>query len=112
MSRPFPASCYDNLEFVMSATPPPAPAPYIAEIKELLLAELNLPNRRVEDLDETAPLFGAGGLGLDSIDALQIAMGVEERFGVRLPDGDGAKEVFASIRSLASFVANAKAGSS
>jgi acyl carrier protein len=92
----------------MSASPETQPQPYVEEMKQLILAELDLPNRKAEDLDASAPLFGEKGLGLDSIDALQIAMGIEERFGVRIPEGEASHAVFQSIETLARFVSSAK----
>jgi acyl carrier protein len=74
------------------------------EIKALLVSELNLAGRDPEAIDDDAPLFGDQGLGLDSLDALQIAMFVEERFGVRVPEGDEARPIFRSVSSLAAFV--------
>jgi acyl carrier protein len=77
------------------------------EIKELLVSELNLSGRDPGSIDDEAPLFVAGdggGLGLDSLDALQIAMFVEERFGVRVPEGDEARPIFRSVATLAAFV--------
>ncbi|MCL2777557.1 MAG: phosphopantetheine-binding protein [Polyangiaceae bacterium] len=80
------------------------------EIKKLLVSELNLAGRDPATLDDDAPLFGesgAGGpngLGLDSLDALQVAMLMEERFGVRVPEGDEARPIFRSVSSLAEFV--------
>jgi acyl carrier protein len=80
------------------------------EIKELLVAELNLSGRDPQGIADDAPLFGQGGLGLDSLDALQIAMLVEERFGVRVPEGDEARPIFQSVASLADFVESARGG--
>jgi acyl carrier protein len=77
------------------------------QIKELLVTELNLSGREPSSIDDEAALFvGAadGGLGLDSLDALQIAMFVEERFGVRVPEGEEARPIFRSVSSLADFV--------
>src|SRR6188472_2715498 len=69
--------------------PPLMPSPDLTrEIKTLLVSELNLAGKDPGSIQDEAPLFGEGGLGLDSLDALQIAMFVEERFGVRVPDGD------------------------
>jgi acyl carrier protein len=76
----------------------------LRQIKELVIGELHLEGKRPEDIDDDAPLFG-DGLGLDSLDALQLAMAIEERLGVKLPEGDAARPVFASIRSIAEFVA-------
>lgn len=74
------------------------------QIKELLISELNLAGKTADGIDEDASLFGSGGLGLDSLDALQIAMLIEEKFGVRVPEGDEARPVFQSVSSLAEFV--------
>lgn len=69
-------------------------------IKDILIQELDLRGRKPEDIADELPLFGAG-LGLDSLDALQLALAVEERFGVRLPEGEAARPVFASVAALA-----------
>ncbi len=79
------------------------------EIKQLLVSELDLRSKQPADIDEAAPLFGAG-LGLDSLDALQLAMLVEERFGVTVPEGDAGREAFASVNALAAFVMRAREG--
>jgi acyl carrier protein len=74
------------------------------QIKELLVGELNLVGRDPAAMDDDALLFDKSGLGLDSLDALQIAMVIEERFGVRVPEGDEARPIFRTIRTLADFV--------
>ena len=82
-----------------------------AEIKQLLVSELNLTGRDPSSIEDDAPLFGAGsagGLGLDSLDALQIAMLVEEKFGIRVPEGDEARPIFRSVSSLSDFIAAAR----
>lgn len=76
-------------------------------IKRLMIEELDLRGKAPDDIDELAPLFGAG-LGLDSLDALQLAMAVEERFGVAVPEGEPGRAVFASVRALAEFVGRAR----
>jgi acyl carrier protein len=83
-----------------------------SEIKSLLVAELNLTGRDPTSISDEAPLFGgadAGGLGLDSLDALQIAMMVEEHFGVRVPEGEEARAVFRSVETLAAFIEERRA---
>ncbi len=77
------------------------------ELKELIIKELNLEGKSPSDIDDAAPLFGAG-LGLDSLDALQLAMSVEEKFGVRVPEGDEARKIFASVNALAEHILQAK----
>jgi acyl carrier protein len=73
------------------------------EIKQLLITELDLRGKTEADISDDAPLFGAG-LGLDSLDALQIAAALEERYGITIPEGDEARTVFASVASIASHV--------
>ncbi len=79
------------------------------DIKTLIIEELNLKGREPEDIDDNAPLFGEG-LGLDSLDALQLAMGLEERFAIRIPEGEQARAVFASVSALAAYVASEQGG--
>lgn len=74
-----------------------------AKLKEIIISELNLEGKGPEDIDDAAPLFGAG-LGLDSLDALQLAMAVEEHFGVQVPEGDEARPIFASVNALADHI--------
>jgi acyl carrier protein len=74
------------------------------EVKRLIVSELNLKGRAPESIEDDAALFG-DGLGLDSLDALQLAMAIEERLGVRIPEGDDAKAIFRSVRSIAAHVA-------
>jgi len=74
-----------------------------SQIKRALIEELDLRGKGEADIDEAAPLFGEG-LGLDSLDALQLAMAIEERFGVVVPEGEGSRSVFASVSAIAEFI--------
>lgn len=74
-----------------------------SEIKQLIVSELNLKGRDPSTIDDDAPLFGAG-LGLDSLDALQLAISIEEKLGVRVPEGDEARAIFASVSAIADHV--------
>ena len=76
-------------------------------IKGLLVTELNLKGRDPATIEDDAPLFG-GGLGLDSLDALQLAMTIEEKLGVRIPEGDEARAIFKSVRAIADHVAKVR----
>lgn len=69
-----------------------------------IIAGLNLEDIKPEDIAPEAPLFG-GGLGLDSIDALELAVIVERHYGVRIADMDVGKQAFASLRALDAFIA-------
>ncbi|MGO9833046.1 MAG: phosphopantetheine-binding protein [Polyangiaceae bacterium] len=83
-----------------------------SEIKALVVSELNLTGRDPATIEDDAALFGgaAGSLGLDSLDALQLAMSIEETFGVRIPEGDEARAIFKSVRSIADHVAKVRSG--
>jgi len=78
-----------------------------SEIKGLIVAELNLKGRSPHSIDDDMPLFG-GGLGLDSLDALQLAISIEEKLGVRIPEGDEAREIFRNVRAIADHVARVR----
>src|ERR1700722_6000887 len=78
-------------------------------IKRLLVTELNLKGRHPETIEDDAPLFGTG-LGLDSLDALQLAMSIEEQLGVRIPEGDEARAIFQSVRTIADHVTKVQSG--
>ena len=74
------------------------------ELKALLINELNLEDLSPEDLDENQPLFG-DGIGLDSIDALELAVILDKKYGVKIKSSDSRnKEIFSSLSSLAQFV--------
>jgi acyl carrier protein len=75
-----------------------------AEIKELIVEALALEDIKPEEIETEAPLF-VEGLGLDSIDALELAMALEERYGVTVEDDpDQNRRIFSSVSSLADFV--------
>lgn len=73
------------------------------EVKALIIEALNLEDMTPEDIETDAPLFGEG-LGLDSIDALELGLAVKKRFGVSL-SGEKTEEVRAHFRSVASLAA-------
>jgi acyl carrier protein len=75
-----------------------------AALKDLLVEGLRLEDVRPEDIDDAAPIF-VEGLGLDSVDALELVVLVEEKFNIQIPDEEVGKKVFASIDALADFVA-------
>jgi acyl carrier protein len=72
-------------------------------LKTLLVEGLKLETVCPEDIQDSEPIF-LEGLGLDSIDALELVVLVEERFGVSIPDEEVGKLAFASIDALADFV--------
>jgi len=75
------------------------------ELKHIIIDVLNLEDVQVEDIDTDAPLFG-DGLGLDSIDALELGLAIRKRYGVVLDADDGeTRQHFASVANLARFIA-------
>ena len=78
------------------------------EIKNMIIEVLVLEDITPEEIDSTQPLF-LDGLGLDSIDALEIAMAIDERYGITIDaDDEDNRERFGSVRSLASFIAESR----
>ena len=75
----------------------------VKELKEHLIEELNLEEITVEDIDTEAPLFG-DGLGLDSIDALEIILILEKYYGVKLANSAEAKPAFYSVKTVAEYI--------
>lgn len=73
------------------------------QLKGLLIEGLRLESTRPEDIEDAEPIF-VEGLGLDSIDALELAVLVEEQFRVSIPDEEVGKVAFASIDALADFI--------
>ena len=73
------------------------------EIKTVLIRELNLEGVTPADIDDDAPLFGEG-LGLDSLDAVELVVQVQKHFGVEIKDMDQGREAFRSIAALAAFI--------
>lgn len=78
------------------------------EIKSLIISALNLEDISPADIDANAPLFGSG-LGLDSIDALELGMALKKKFGVTFQSGsEENKKHFASVSALADYILSAK----
>jgi acyl carrier protein len=75
----------------------------IEKIKQLIITRLKLVDMTPEMIETDAPLFGEG-LGLDSIDALELVLGLEKEFGVIIPDAEVGRKVFQSVRTMAQYV--------
>jgi acyl carrier protein len=75
----------------------------IEKLKHLIIQRLRLADMTPEMIETDAPLFGEG-LGLDSIDALELVLGLEKEFGVIIPDAEVGKKVFQSVRTMAQYV--------
>ena len=75
----------------------------VLELKNEIIESLNLEDVKPEDIDADAPLFGSG-LGLDSIDALELIVLMEKKYGIKLKDPQKGKEVFKSVNVMADFI--------
>ena len=76
----------------------------IQTLKEQIIDALNLEEITPEDIDNNEPLFGAG-LGLDSIDALELIVILDRHYGIKLANLAEGKEIFKSVSSIADYVA-------
>lgn len=76
----------------------------INELKLKVIDALNLDGMTPEDIDDNAPLFGDEGLGLDSIDVLELIVLLEKNYGIRLASPAQGKEVFRSMAVMADYV--------
>ena len=75
----------------------------ILELKNEIISVLNLEGVNPEDIADDGLLFGEG-LGLDSIDALELIVLLEKNYGIKLKDPAQGKEIFKSVRTMAEFV--------
>ena len=74
------------------------------ELAEIIVSSLNLENQSAENIDPQAPLFG-GGLGLDSIDALELSLAISKRFGFQLrSDNPDNQKIFSNLRELSAYI--------
>ncbi len=81
------------------------PRELMDEVKGKLIEELNLEEITPEDIDNEAPLFGDEGLGLDSIDALEIILILEREYGIKIEKPGEGKQIFYSVRTLSDYIA-------
>jgi len=73
------------------------------QLKQMIIEDLKLPDLRPQDIDDDAPLF-EDGLGLDSLDAVELVVLIQKHFGVQIADMEEGREAFQSIAALARFV--------
>jgi acyl carrier protein len=73
------------------------------QIKEMMVENLMLKVPK-EEIADDLPLFGPNGLGLDSIDALELVVSLEKKFGVTVPNSETARAALATVNSIAAYV--------
>ncbi|MCH9650223.1 MAG: acyl carrier protein [Deltaproteobacteria bacterium] len=73
-------------------------------IKEVIIESLNLEGMTPATIEDDAPLFGEEGLGLDSVDALELVVALEKAYGIRIDSEEIGQDAFASVASLETFV--------
>ena len=74
------------------------------QLKEKIIAGLGLEDIGIDEIEDDMPLFGDDGLGLDSVDAIELTLIIEKEFGVKIKDVENSQEVFASINSLVKYI--------
>jgi len=75
----------------------------ILKLKNQIIDTLNLDDKKPEDIGDDEPLFG-DGLGLDSIDALELIVLMEKNYGIKLKDASEGKKIFVSVRVMADYI--------
>ena len=70
------------------------------KIKEMMVEELML-EQQPRDISDIVPIFGGSGLGLDSVDALQLVVGLEKHFGLKIGTSDAAKGILQNVETIA-----------
>ena len=75
-------------------------------IKEVIVTSLMLEEVTPQEILDAQPLFGDDGLGLDSVDALELAIEFERAFNVKIPDDKESRDIFTSVDTLATFISS------
>ena len=85
-------------------------SPAELELAQLVVSSLNIEGVQADAIDPEAPLFGEGDLGLDSIDALELALAVSKHYGFQLrSDNPDNRQIFSSLRALSAHIEQQRA---
>ena len=76
----------------------------VGQLKALIVQKLNLKGVTADSFRDEDPLFGPQGIGLDSVDALELVLALESEYGIQIQDAEVGREAFASARVLCDFV--------
>ncbi|MDR2635328.1 MAG: phosphopantetheine-binding protein [Campylobacteraceae bacterium] len=74
------------------------------ELKSLIIKSLKLEDISTDDIKDDVPLFGSDGLGLDSVDSIELVLTLEREYGVKIGKSENYQEIFSSISSLLNFI--------
>jgi len=74
------------------------------EFKKVLIKYLNLEDMTPDEIDDNDALFGDDGLGLDSVDSIELVLAIEKEYGVKITDSKQYQTIFASIQSLLDYI--------
>jgi acyl carrier protein len=80
----------------------------ILKLKKEIIEVLNLEEITPEDIDENAPLFGVEGLGLDSIDVLELIVLMQNNYDIKITDPNQGEKIFTSVNTMAEYIRNQK----
>lgn len=80
----------------------------VDELKQLVVTALRIEDFDPQEIKDAEPLFGDEGLGLDSVDALELVVHIEQQYGIQIEDEEVGRKAFASINALAEFIAEKK----
>ena len=75
-----------------------------AQVKQSIIDGLNLEDIEIDEIEDTIALFGDDGLGLDSVDAIELTLILEKEFGVKITNMAEAESIFANITSLTAYI--------
>ena len=73
-------------------------------LKKVIIEDLALDGVSIDDIDDEGPIFGESGLGLDSLDAVELVVVIQKHFGVQIKDMAKGREVFQSLNTLAGYI--------
>lgn len=76
----------------------------ILKLKAEIIEQLNFEDLTVGDIETDAPLFGPDGLGLDSIDALELILILEKKYGIKITEADDGRSILSSVKTMAEFI--------
>lgn len=74
------------------------------EFKKVLIESLNLEDITVDEIEDNAPLFGDDGLGLDSVDSIELVLIIEKEYGVKISNSKQYQDIFESVNSLLNYI--------